>query len=390
MRVILFTGKGGVGKTSIAAATAVRAAEMGHKTILFSADMAHSLADSLDIGLGGEPREIAANLWAQEIDILEQMEKNWGKIQGWLAEILKWEGLSQVIADELSVFPGMEELFTLLQIKHFHDDGTFDLVIVDSAPTGDTLRLLSFPGVAKWWLEKLFPIQKRVTKVARPILQPLIPVRLPTDEIFNSVENLFRSLQAMQEILSDRTRSSIRLVVNPEKMVIKEAQRTFTSLNLFGYLTDAVIANRLLPHTVKDEYFGAWHRLQKKYMKMVEERFSPVPILTAPLFRAEVVGRERLTELAHHVYGEDDPTKIMFSHSPQEVAKNDGGYLLTLRLPFATKESVSLVQAGEELIVKVGAYKRAILLPRTLMGLEATTAKMEDDRLLISFGGDAG
>lgn len=389
MRVILFTGKGGVGKTSIAAATALRSAEMGKKTVVFSADMAHSLADSLDVALGHKPMEVQKNLWAQEINILEEMEENWGKIQGWLSEILRWEGLSQVVADELTIFPGMEELFSLLQIKSFFDEGSLDVVVVDCAPTGDTLRLLSFPEVARWWLEKLFPIQKKFTRVARPILQPLIPIRLPSDEIFNSVETLFKSLQAMQGILADRNRSSVRLVVNAEKMVVKEAQRTFTSLNLFGYLTDAVIVNRLLPEVVTDQYFGNWRRLQKRYYKMVEERFSPLPILTAPLFNGEVVGRERLSQLAESLYGEDDPTRIMYSSSTQKVKKQESGYLLTLSLPFANKEAVSMVQSGEELIVRVGSYKRAIMLPRTLMGLEATNAKMEGDKLLISFGGVA-
>lgn len=385
MRIILFTGKGGVGKTSVAAATAIKSAELGNKTIIISTDAAHSLADSFDLELSAQPVKISRNLWAQEIDILEEMERNWGLVQNWMSQVLTWKGFDEIIADELTIFPGMEEVFSLLQIKRHTEQGNYDAIIVDCAPTGESLRLLSFPEIARWWLERIFPLERTVAKVIRPVLRPLTDFPLPGDEIFSSVETLLRKLDGMQNILANPKTSTVRLVINPEKMVIKEAQRSFATLNLFGYIVDAVIVNRLIPAEVNERYFSAWKKSQSKYYQLIEESFSPLPILSIPLFKQEVVGEKMLKLMAETTYGNENPLKIMFASQPQTVSKKNGKYALTLMLPFVSKEDVSLLQRGDELVVKVGSYKRQIILPRVLRGLETSGAKLENNRLLIKF-----
>lgn len=385
MRIILFTGKGGVGKTSVAAATAIKSAELGNKTIIISTDVAHSLRDSFDQELSAQPVKISKNLWAQEIDILEEMERNWGLIQHWISQVLAWKGIDEIIADELTIFPGMEEVFSLFQIKRHSEQGNYDAIIVDCAPTGEALRLLSFPEIARWWVERLFPLERTVAKVIRPLLQPLTEFPLPGDEIFGSVESLLRRLDGMEKLLANPKTATVRLVINPEKMVIKEAQRSFTTLNLFGYIVDAVIVNRLIPDEVNEKYFSAWKKSQSKYYQLIEECFSPLPILTIPLFKQEVVGEKMLKLMAETTYGNENPLKIMFASQPQAVSKKNGKYTLNLMLPFISKEDVSLIQKEDDLVVKVGGYKRQIVLPRVLRGLETSGAKLEKNHLLIRF-----
>lgn len=316
MRIILYTGKGGVGKTSVSAATALRCADLGHRTIVISTDAAHSLADSFDLRLGPEPTLVAPNLWGQELDVLYQMDKYWGNMQRYFATVLAWRGLDDLIAEELAVFPGMEELASLLQIVHLHDGQPgyrdYEVIIVDCAPTGATLQLLSFPDVARWYLEKIFPIERKAMRLTRPILRAVTDLPIPDDELFDTIADLIMQLTRMHDILSDPQKASIRLALNPEKMVIKEAQRTFAYLNLYGYLTDAVISNRLIPDRVQDSYFDAWKESHAKYSQMIEEAFSPLPILKAPLFDQEVVGVDMLRRMAESIYGDDDPTKMYF------------------------------------------------------------------------------
>src|SRR3954447_7250317 len=304
-RTILYTGKGGVGKTSVAAATARRCAESGLRTVVLSTDPAHSLSDSLEAELGSEPTPCGDLLWAQEVQAQEEMERHWEAVQDWLGDILAERGVDRIAAEELTVPPGMDELFSLLQLKRHHDAAEFDAIVVDCAPTGETLRLLSFPDVASWWLEKVFPIERRLMAAARPFARTMLDVSLPSEAVFDDVQRLVRNLVAMNGILRDRSHTSIRLVMNPDRMVIKEAMRTFTYLNLYGYLTDAVVVNRLFPDEVATGYFSAWRGVQQEQMELVRSGFSPVPILTAPYFEQEVLGAEMLERLAGELFDGD-------------------------------------------------------------------------------------
>lgn len=389
MRIILYTGKGGVGKTSIAAATALKSAALGHRTLVVSTDAAHSLADSLDLELGPKPLSIGENLWAQEIDTLHEAEQSWTKIQSWLTAMMSWQNLRDVTVDELMIFPGMEELFSLLQILRHHDRGNYDVLIVDCAPTGETLRLLSYPSVFRWWMDRIFPIQKRAMKVVRPVARVVTGgLPMPSDDVMQAMEDLFREIHRMHSILTDPDKSSVRLVVNPEKMVIKEARRSFTYLNLFGFNTDAVVVNRLLPGRINDEYFSNWKEIQEKYDQAVEESFSPLPIFRVPLFDQEVVGPERLMAMAERCFGTTDPTAVLHRGSPQTITRENGEYVLTINLPFTSKGQISLSQKGEELTIRVGEAKRNYLLPRTLAARPCLGAKFVDETLRIRFGAE--
>jgi arsenite-transporting ATPase len=387
-RILLYTGKGGVGKTSVSAATALRCADLGYRTVVVSTDAAHSLADSFDLPLGPEPTQIGPNLWGQEIDVLHQMDRYWGSIQHYMSAVLSWKGLDDLIAEELSVFPGMEELASLLQIVHLHDDCDYEVIIIDCAPSGATLQLLSMPHVARWYMERMLKMGKRTARLSGPLLRAVTDLPIPGDEVFDSVENLHTQLFRMEALLTDPQKSSVRLVLNPEKMVIKEAQRTFTYLNLYGYVTDAVISNRLIPRRVQDSYFDSWRDSQEKYGRIVEEAFAPLPILQVPLFEQEVVGEEMLRRMAQAIYGDVDPTKVYFVGPVQDVQKADSGYLLSLPLPFVERGDIQLTRSGDELIVHIGNHKRNIILPRALVSLEVQGAKYQQDKLVIRFGED--
>jgi arsenite-transporting ATPase len=385
MRVILFTGKGGVGKTSLAAATAVRAADMGKRTLVLSTDIAHSLADSLDVELANEPRQVIPNLWGQETEIYKTLETYWGVIQRYIAALMSWRGMNGIVADEVAVLPGMEELANLLLIERYRREGAYDVVIVDSAPTGETLRLLSFPDMLHWWMNRLFPLQRKVAAVMRPVVGALSDIPLPSNSVMDAVVELYAELEDVHKLLIDGDQTSIRLVVNPEKMVIKEAQRTLTYLNLFGYSTDSVIVNRILPESVSDGYFAGWKESQRKYIEYINEAFSPLPILNMPLLDQEVVGVAMLRRMASAVYGEADPTQFYYRGQVQTIDKIDDGYLLKLQLPFASKEQVSLIHSRDELNVTVGAYRRTVTLPHVLTNLKVAEAKMDDHVLRIHF-----
>jgi len=385
VRIILCTGKGGVGKTSVAAATALRASELGYKTIVFSTDSAHSLSDSFDIPLGGEPQLIAPNLWGQETNMSHTLRTYWDTIQGWMAALLAWRGMSEVIADEVAVFPGMEELANLLYITNYHDEGDYAVIIVDCAPTGETLRLLSFPEILKWWIEKLFPVGRTAVHALRPLARFASNIPIPDDKVLNSIEHLFHDLTRMEELLTDPNKASIRLVVNPEKMVIKEAQRTFTYLNLYGYPTDLIICNRLISDEIRDPYFDYWKKNQRDYYSIIEQCFAPVPILTLPLFEREIVGIPMLRAMGRTLYEDDDPTKFFFRGQVQNIEGEDSNYTLNLILPFTAKGDIGVMRSNDELIVEVGNFRRNIILPQRLKGLLIAGAKFEDNRLKIRF-----
>lgn len=381
----MFTGKGGVGKTSVAAATALRAAELGYRTIILSTDIAHSLSDSFDLQLGNEPKQISPNLWGQEIEIYQTMESYWGTIRKFVAALLAWRGMGDIVADEVAVLPGMEELANLLYISRYQEEGNHDVVIVDCAPTGETMRLLSFPEMMHWWMSRMFPIQRRVASVVRPVVRTLTDIPVPSKEVFGAIEELFGEIDKIRELLTDCTQSSVRLVVNPEKMVVKEAQRSLTYLNLFGYCADAVVCNRIIPERVTDNYFKAWKHSQKKYRQLIQEGFSPLPILDVPLMENEVVGLPMLKMMGEAIYGQTDPTGVLFQGRVQDIQKEDGGYVLNLALPFVSKEKVSLKHSYEELDIQVASYRRNVVLPQILRGLSVTEAKIDNGTLRIRF-----
>ncbi len=292
MRVILYTGKGGVGKTTVAAATAVKCASMGYKTLVISTDAAHSLGDSIDQEIGDHPTELAPNLWGQEVNALHELEEHWDRIHIYLTSLFASQGVDDIVAEEMASPPGMEEVASLMWIKKHKREGKFDVLIVDCAPTGETLQLLAFPDVAKWYLDRIFPIHRMMNKVARPVMQPFISIPLPSDEIFGNVKDLLLDLEGMKKILGDPKVCTTRIVLNLEKMVVKEAQRAFTYLSLYDYLTDLVVVNRVLPPEVTDTYFNSWREAQQRYAVMVETAFSPIPTLQTKLFDREIVGLE--------------------------------------------------------------------------------------------------
>ena len=377
-RTILYTGKGGVGKTSVAAATARRCAAAGLRTVVLSTDPAHSLSDSLEAELGADPTQAGANLFGQEVQAQEEMERHWDSVQGWLGSLLEERGVNRISAEELTVPPGMDELFSLLWIKRHHEEGEFDCVVVDCAPTGETLRLLSFPDVVTWWLERILPSQRRLAPFARS----LFDMPLPGDGVFEDVERLARNLVAMNGILRDRAHTTVRLVTNADRMVVKEAMRTFTYLNLYGYLTDAVVVNRLLP---SDGYFAAWSEVQREQLDLVRSAFEPVPVLTAPYLEREVVGPEMLDRLADEVFGGREAAAVLHSHIGQELVTENGRATLRLDVPFAEKGDLGLKKIGLEVVVRVGGQKRTIMLPPALAPYSASGARFEDGTLEISF-----
>ena len=388
VRTILYTGKGGVGKTSVAACTARSCAAAGLRTLVVSTDPAHSLSDSLGVELAAEPRPAGERLWGQEVDAQEELERHWSGVQDWLGELFMERGLDRISAEELTVPPGMDELFSLLRLQSQHQSGEWDAIIVDCAPTGETLRLLSFPDVARWWIEKVFPIERQILAAARPLARSLLDIPLPTQAVFADIQRLSQNLIAMNEILRDRGGCTIRLVMNPDKMVIGEAMRTFTYLNLYGYLTDAVIVNRIFPAEV-GEYFAGWRQVQEEHLELVRSAFSPVPVLSAPYFSEEVVGAEMLDRLAAALFeaGGHDPAAVLYDALTQELQVSEDQARLRLALPFASKGDISLKKIGLELIVGVDGHKRTIILPAALASFQPRAATFEDGALEVTFIG---
>jgi arsenite-transporting ATPase len=389
MRIMLYTGKGGVGKTSIAAATSLACAARGLRTLVMSTDAAHSLADSFDTRLSPEPQLLRSNLWAQEIDVYHQIDKYYGTIQDYLSRVLAWRGLDDVVASEMTAFPGMEELASLLQVEQHHDSGKYDVIIIDAAPTGETLKFLSFPDVASWWLEKIFPVQRKAAQILGPVVQPILSLPLPTEEVFDAIKEGLLGLQRLHALLADPKTSSIRLVVNPEKMVIKEAQRTYTYLGLYGYVTDLVICNRVWPAAAQEGYFAGWGDVQEKYLTLIEESFAPLPIRRVPLFNQEVVGVQMLENLAAILFGDDNPAAVFYSGRSQTIEKVDGDYVLNVPLPLASKDAIDLKRLGDELIVRIGNQRRNLILPRVLVERDVAEARLADGRLRILFKNQA-
>ncbi len=387
-RILLYTGKGGVGKTSIAAATALACAERGYRTVVLSTDIAHSLGDALQTELGAEPRQVAPNLWGQESEVFHNVAKYWGRIQEYAASVLRWRGLDEVLAEEMTVLPGMDEVGSLLWIAEHHDSGQYDVIVVDAAPTGETLRLLSLPEAAKWWMEKIEPLGRRLTKLTGPLIQRVVGMPMPGDDVFRAGEDLFLKLQHMRDLLADREKTSIRLVLTLEQVVIKEAERSFTYFHLYDYPTDMVVANRVMPPEV-GEYFRGWYEAQQLYAPLVEQSFMPIPVRQAPFCDREVVGIDMLRELAVSLYGEHDPTEFFYRGRPYHVKRENGSFVLSVELPFTSKEQIQLARHGDELLIDLGTWRRSVVLPRVLVDAPTQGANFDDQVLKVRFAAPA-
>jgi arsenite-transporting ATPase len=374
MRVILFTGKGGVGKTSVAAASAVQCARAGYRTVVMSTDPAHSLGDSFDIELGTDLTPISKNLWAHEVSSLHEMQRHWAKLHEYAVEVFSTQGLDEVVAEEVANPPGMDEIASLMWIKHYAQRDEHDVLIVDCAPTGETLQLLTFPDAAKWWLDKIYPWERRAMRIP-----------LPSDEVYASLKDLLLDLGGMRKVLTDPAITTVRIVLNLEKMVVKEAKRAYSYLSLFGYVTDAVIVNRLLPAEVQDELFKRWQRIHKRYEAEVEQSFVGIPILNVPLFDQEVVGEKMLLRMAQATYGDRDPAEHFATISPQRIDKDGPDYVLTLKVPFADRSNVDLSRHNGELYVTMGNYRREIALPSVLARRATAGATIMDGELRVRF-----
>jgi arsenite-transporting ATPase len=385
VRVVLFTGKGGVGKTTVAAATALRCADRGLRALVLSTDPAHSLADAFGTYLGSTPTPIAEGLHGQQLDATERLEETWADVQRYVMQVLDWVGVEAIEAEELSVIPGLDEVFSLADIKAFASSGDYDVIIVDCAPTAETIRFLSLPDILSWYMARIFPVERRLAKVVRPVMRRVTSLPAPGDDVFDAVRRFYDRLDGVRELLTDGERSSVRLVVNPERMVIAEARRTATYLALFGYHVDAVIANRLLPDAVSDPWFDAWKATHAEHLESIEAGFAPLPVLKADLAQQELIGLDRLRAFADVLYGDVDAHAVLHSGEPLKVRARGTTRVLSLDLPFADKDDLELGRRDGELLVRVGPHRRAIVLPDSLRKREVGRAKMVDDRLEISF-----
>jgi arsenite-transporting ATPase len=385
MRIIVYTGKGGVGKTSVAAATALRCADLGHRTLVISTDTAHSLGDSLQAELGPEPINVTANLDAQEIDVHYSIDKYWGAFQKFMISLFTQRGAADVVAEEVTVLPGLEEGASLLWLAEYAAGGQYDVIVIDAAPTAETLRLLSLPDVARWWVERFIPLGRTAARVLTPLARPF-GVSAPDVEAINTVERLFDTLDEVRAMLADSSRSSMRMVINAERMVIKETQRTYTYLNLYGYPVDAVICNRLIPDSVSDPYFRAWKEAQAEHLDLIHECFDPLPLLTSPLFEREMGGLDLLRDMGRALFGDRDPADQLYAGGLQTLQpQDDGSYLLRIPLPLADKAKIDLYRATDELTLGVGSYRRNIVLPRVLWPLEVESARLHGGVLTLHF-----
>jgi arsenite-transporting ATPase len=380
MRIILYTGKGGVGKTTLSAATAAYLSSLGKKVLVVSVDPAHSLSDVLEVEVGPEPKAIAENFFAQEIDVYFSVEKYWGKLQEYLRSLLKWQGVEEVLAEEMSILPGMEEVSAFLWINSHVEEGKYDVIIVDSAPTGETLRFLSLPDAASWWITKVLPLQRKLMKFIRPVAKVATDMPLPEEETYDALEDLFRQVYSLYYLLQNPKISSVRIVTNPEKMVLRETEKAYTYLHLFGFPVDAILVNRVAE---KGSFLAS---IQQRYLEEIYQNFYPTPILEVPYLKEEVLGLEKLKELGRLVYGEKDPSEVFYQDKPFEVFERDGDFVLKLHLREVPKEKLEVFHSGDELTIRIGNFKKHFFLPRVLIHKEVKSAKINPPYLEITFG----
>jgi arsenite-transporting ATPase len=390
-RIIIFSGKGGVGKTTVAASTALMCSSRGLDTVLISIDIAHSLSDAfqLDSDLHdhnrGEPLKICEHLWMEEVDIQEELDRHWKEVSNYLAALLGSSGMTEVLASELAIIPGMEDVISLLYINQYFIQRTYDVIIVDCPPTGESLRFIGMPSTLEWYINKIFKWQRNLFKVVRPIAKKLVDAPIPEDAYFGSLHDLFLKLEGVDKILLNREITSVRLVTNAEKMVVRETQRAFMYFCLYGLVVDTIIVNRLFPVTLEDGYFKDWLMSQKKSLDQIQEIFSPIPIRTINILKEEVVGLDKLAEMGRLIYGDGDPSEILHQETLYEIVEDSNFYVMNMKLPFVKKDYIDLFKEKEDLVVRIGSFKRHVFLPRALLNRKPTQAKLENNVLSIKF-----
>jgi arsenite-transporting ATPase len=390
MRILLFSGKGGVGKTSIAAATGLQLSRLGYRTLVMSVDPAHSLGDAFDLDTRlfhektNDPYPIDANLSIQEVNIQKEIKRHWREISTYVVSVLRTTGISDVEAEELAILPGMEELSAMMYVNQFRREGRYQVIVLDCAPTAESMRFVSMPTTLEWYMKHVFPFQRGLLKAVRPVANRISPVELPTDSYFANIKDLFARLDGIADLLEDAKITSVRLVTNPEKMVLRETQRAFVYFSLHGLTVDGIIVNRVLPEAVTDTWFDQWRASQAKVLDEIEEYFAPVAMKRVPLFTREVLGRERLTELANVLYADkEDPSAVVRTEAPYTFEKINAHYEVRLRLPFAVKGEVGLFKKGDELVVEVGTLRRHIGLPTSMAGLNPMRATLQNKMLTV-------
>jgi arsenite-transporting ATPase len=390
MRILLFSGKGGVGKTSLAAATGVKLAELNYRTLVMSIDPAHSLGDSFDLNTElfhaetSDPLLVSDKLSIFELNIQKEIKRHWREISSYVSSVLRTTGISGVEAEELAILPGMEELSAMMYINQYRREQSYDVIVLDAAPTAESMRFISMPTTLDWYMKHIFPFQRNLLKAVRPIANRVAPFELPTDSYFVNIRNLFEKLEGVDEIMEDPNTTSVRLVTNPEKMVLRETQRAFVYFSLHGLTVDTVIVNRVLPPDVRDAWFSEWHASQENVLREIDEYFAPVPVKRVPLFAREVLGKERLRELAQVLYpGAEDPFAVTRTEKPYTFGKRDGVYEIRVLLPFATKGEVGLFKKGDELVVEIGTLRRHIGLPRSMAMLMPSRARLDKNILTV-------
>jgi arsenite-transporting ATPase len=385
MRILMFTGKGGVGKTTVAAATATRAARAGLRTIVVSTDPAHSLADAFDVPLGDRPTGVAPRLWGQQLNARIRFEEAWDDVRRYMVDVLDWAGADSLEAEELAVVPGLDEVFSLADIKEFATSGAYDLVVVDCAPTAETIRLLSLPDVLGWYMDRVFDAQRRLTRLARPVLTRFSGLPVAGDQVFGGIRRFYERLDGVRELLTDGHVTSARLVVNPERLVVAEARRTYTYLSLFGYHVDAVVVNRILPTALDHPWLEQWKTTQSAHLEAIADAFAPLPILTAELADRELVGVQDLNVFAKDLYGALDESGRLSHVEPLRVDAVGDSLVLSVHVPFTERDDVRLGRTDQELFVSVGPHRRALVLPDSLVRREVGKARFEGDRLEVEF-----
>lgn len=400
MRTILFTGKGGVGKTTLSAATALRSAALGYRTLVISTDIAHSLADALALPLGNDPRPVGPDgLWAAELDTGAELEQYWGDVKRRIAAALRNEGVEATTAGELAILPGLDEVLALVRIKRYYDEGHYDALIIDSAPTGAAMRLLSAPDLNRWYTRNLLNLPRGLSRLVMPAVRSLVRLPVTEDAVEQRITLLFDQVEALRAILTDPEQTSVRLVLNPDQLAVRETQRAFTYMNLFGLSVDALYVNRVLPEEIADPFFADWKVDQAAYRAQVRDLFAPLPVFEIPLMRQAVVGLDALGELAAQLYGPaarspdsgpglaagGDPVPRLSAEQPLRFYVENGRYILALRVTGVAAGAVDLEKRGDELRVRLGNFRRILALPQYLVGLQPAWARLEGQDLLIAF-----
>ncbi|WP_049043025.1 ArsA family ATPase [Clostridium sporogenes] len=385
MRIILYTGKGGVGKTSIAAATACKIASSGKRVLVISTDQAHSLSDSFNIKLGNEPLKIVDNLYGIEIDTVLENEKTWSNLKTYFKQLLLFKAEENIESEELLVFPAFEELLSLIKIKEIHDKGQYDVLIVDCAPIGETMSLLKFPDIFKWWMEKIFPIKKKGAKVVKPIIDATIKVPMPTDDTFDEIQKLYEKVDELHKLMLDKEKVSLRIVTTPERIVVKEAKKSFSYLHLFDYNVDAVIINKIFPEESIKGYFEKWDTIQKESIEEIDNSFKGIAVLKLSLMNNELREYSTLKYVGNIIYKDVNPEEVFFTEKIFELKKNGDKYIFSINMPFVDKEQLNLSQKGDEITISIKNERRSIIVPKKLQAKEIISAKYDEGRLNIFF-----